>query len=298
MKHILMVDDTTTNLKSAAEVLSPYYQVSQAKSGKQALKFLENNHPDLILLDLMMPEMDGYETLERIKLNPDNAKIPVIILTADTEQESEVRGLSMGAMDFIHKPFDEESMLGRIEKVLQMDAMRLSLFVDTGEDQMTGFLTTDAMKKRTDDFLLTECIMARPVAIMIELDDFSIYEEKFGEEAGDAFKGAFAKMLKCELLIDYPHMLFGNGLHNEPLMVFPAAASLEEVESICKNKIPSVLADLQSDMEDSIPLTCSISAYHVEKKFANYDDLYLRLKMAMYHVKCLGKHGYHLYVGD
>lgn len=138
MKHILMVDDNTTNLKSAAEVLQPYYQLSMAKSGKQALQFLKKNTPDLILLDLMMPEMDGYAVMEQIKLNPLTAGIPIIFLTADVEQASERKGLQMGAMDFITKPFKADAMLGRIEKVLQMEDMRKNLLDGTAEGAFTA----------------------------------------------------------------------------------------------------------------------------------------------------------------
>lgn len=145
MKHILMVDDSTTNLKSAAEVLQPYYQLSMAKSGKQALQFLKKNIPDLILLDLMMPEMDGYSVMEQIKLNPLTAGIPIIFLTADAEQASERRGLQMGAMDFITKPFKEEAMLGRIEKVLQMEDMRKNLLGEAG-----GEALSQSISKETD----------------------------------------------------------------------------------------------------------------------------------------------------
>lgn len=148
MKHILMVDDSTTNLKSAAEVLQPYYQLSMAKSGKQALQFLKKNIPDLILLDLMMPEMDGYSVMERIKLNPLTARIPIIFLTADAEQASERKGLQMGAMDFITKPFKEEAMLGRIEKVLQMEDMRKNLLGESEEELLPGLRSGEIEGKR------------------------------------------------------------------------------------------------------------------------------------------------------
>lgn len=148
MKHILMVDDSTTNLKSAAEVLQPYYQLSMAKSGKQALQFLKKNIPDLILLDLMMPEMDGYSVMERIKLNPLTARIPIIFLTADAEQASERKGLQMGAMDFITKPFKEEAMLGRIEKVLQMEDMRKNLLGESEKELLSGLRSGETEGKR------------------------------------------------------------------------------------------------------------------------------------------------------
>lgn len=155
MKHILMVDDSTTNLKSAAEVLQPYYQLSMAKSGKQALQFLKKNIPDLILLDLMMPEMDGYSVMEQIKLNPLTAGIPIIFLTADSEQTSERKGLQMGAMDFITKPFKTEAMLGRIEKVLQMEDMRKNLLDEAGKEPQPELLSGEAEGKReyTDEEL-------------------------------------------------------------------------------------------------------------------------------------------------
>ena len=104
-KHILIVDDVTTNLKLAAEVLQEKYKLSMAKSGQQAIQFLQKAKPDLILLDIRMPEMDGYQTLELIKLDPTTANIPVVFLTVDDQRESEIRGLKMGAMDFILKPF-------------------------------------------------------------------------------------------------------------------------------------------------------------------------------------------------
>lgn len=127
MKHILMVDDNTTNLKLAASVLSSEYELSMAKSGKQALAFLKKKKPDLILLDILMPEMDGYETMERIKLDPNTSDIPIIFLTADKEAESEKRGLSGGAVDYITKPFNKDAMLGRIEQILRMEDMRKML---------------------------------------------------------------------------------------------------------------------------------------------------------------------------
>ena len=134
MRHILIVDDNTTNLKTAASVLESEYTLSMAKSGKQALNFLKKNKPDLILLDILMPDMDGYETMEKIKLNPETSSIPIIFLTADTEPGSEARGLSNGAVDYITKPFNKEAMLGRIEHVLLMDDMRRNLASEFGQN--------------------------------------------------------------------------------------------------------------------------------------------------------------------
>lgn len=175
MKHILMVDDVTTNLKSAGEVLQPYYKVSMAKSGKQALKFLEKNKPDLILLDIMMPDMDGYQTMEEIKLDPSTANIPIIFLTADTEQESEIKGIQMGAMDFITKPFAADVMLARVAQVLQMDEMRKNIMAGAGEtiSNMHSFMEWDELITHIDSeiYSVSNHILAVVYSDKNDIDD-------------------------------------------------------------------------------------------------------------------------------
>ena len=107
--HILIIDDDLMLLKTAEEILSDQYNVSVAKSGIQALNLLNKNIiPDLILLDIDMPQMDGYETLEEIKKIPRCELIPIIFLTGFSEMDYEVRGLKAGAVDYIVKPFAKE----------------------------------------------------------------------------------------------------------------------------------------------------------------------------------------------
>lgn len=123
MKHILVVDDSTTNLKFVESILKDKYKLVLAKSGERALRYLEKNTVDLVLLDLMMPEMDGFETFERIKQLELNKNTPVVYLTADVDVESEIKGLKMGAKDFIRKPFVPEVMLKRISHIMQLEEL-------------------------------------------------------------------------------------------------------------------------------------------------------------------------------
>lgn len=121
MKHILLVDDNVANLRIAHSLLNETYKVSLTKSGKQALEFCEKNLPDLILLDIHMPDMDGFETIKRLKANERTAKIPVIFLTATANNtDIEVRGFECGAVDFIVKPFAKSIVLRRIDTHLQL----------------------------------------------------------------------------------------------------------------------------------------------------------------------------------
>ncbi|MBD5485373.1 MAG: response regulator [Lachnospiraceae bacterium] len=116
-KHILLVDDVATNLKCEELILRNQYQVTMVKSGREALECLQTGIPDLVLLDIRMHEMDGYEVLQHMKKDPKTAAVPVMLLTADTEQESEERGIALGAIDFIRKPIEPQLLLERVEAV-------------------------------------------------------------------------------------------------------------------------------------------------------------------------------------
>ena len=121
MKHILLVDDNLVSLKQAQALLADTYKVSMVKSGEQALAFLAKIEPDLILLDIEMPGMDGYETIATIRQNEDWRKIPVIFLTGNVGNETEIRCFEAGAVDYITKPFSKEVALHRISLHLDTD---------------------------------------------------------------------------------------------------------------------------------------------------------------------------------
>lgn len=126
-KHILIVDDSRTILKHAEGVLMGNYQITLKESGKSAYEWLLTNTPDLVLLDINMPELNGYETFKLMKENTRMGKIPVVFLTADTNQDSEVMGLEMGAMDYITKPFSPKVMQQRIARIIELNELRKNL---------------------------------------------------------------------------------------------------------------------------------------------------------------------------
>ncbi len=116
MKHILLVDDVSTNLKCEELILHNQYKVTMVKSGEDALRYLESTIPDLILLDIHLSRMDGFEVMEHMRKDPKTASIPVIFLTADDHVDVE-RSLALGAVDFIRKPFDPQTLLDKIQAV-------------------------------------------------------------------------------------------------------------------------------------------------------------------------------------
>lgn len=125
---ILVVDDDASNLKMASHILgSAQMRVSCLKSGENAVQFLLKNRPDLILLDIHMPGMDGFQTMQAIRENGTAANIPVIFLTADDDSNAEKRGLEEGAVDFIKKPFVPEVLLLRVRHTIDLSRLQADL---------------------------------------------------------------------------------------------------------------------------------------------------------------------------
>lgn len=123
--RILIVDDTPANIETLAALLKEHgYKISVATNGRQALDVLAKLRPDLILLDVMMPEMDGFETCARVKASGEWRDIPIIFLTSKTDTADIVRGFELGAVDYVGKPFNAHELLARVNTHLTMDKLR------------------------------------------------------------------------------------------------------------------------------------------------------------------------------
>src|SRR5262249_11632109 len=123
--RILVVDDVVQNLQVVGTMLrNEGYDVMPASSGPQALERVRVRLPDLILLDLMMPEMDGLEVCRRLKADPQNRQIPIIFLTASNEMEHLVKGFEAGAVDYVTKPFNGAELLARVRTHLELKLAR------------------------------------------------------------------------------------------------------------------------------------------------------------------------------
>lgn len=123
MYHVLVVDDNKVSLASAKKVLGSSYRITAVTSGRQALKFLENNSCDVILLDINMPDMDGFQTMERIRAGFKNPP-PIIFLTADDDEYTESCCLKAGALDFVTKPFAESVILSHVNRIIKLSEMK------------------------------------------------------------------------------------------------------------------------------------------------------------------------------
>ncbi|MGE5423155.1 MAG: response regulator, partial [Ignavibacteriales bacterium] len=143
-KKVLIVDDTPENVYVLMGILKELYEVLVASSGVKALKIMEKvPDVDLILLDIMMPEMDGYEVCSIVKANPDTVNIPVIFVTALTAEDNEAKGLELGAVDYITKPFNPALVRARVKNHLELKAYRDKLEEMVQEKTSELMLTRD-----------------------------------------------------------------------------------------------------------------------------------------------------------
>jgi two-component system sensor histidine kinase/response regulator len=127
-EKILIVDDISKNIQILGNILAQRnYNIAYAQSGTEALKICEMQHFDLILLDIMMPEMDGYEVCARLKDNPKTKEIPIIFLTAKADMESIVKGFDVGGQEYITKPFNSAELLARVQTHLLLRKQKLEL---------------------------------------------------------------------------------------------------------------------------------------------------------------------------
>jgi len=121
---ILIVDDTEANIDVLMGALGENYEISVATDGETALEAVEFESPDLILLDVIMPGIDGFETCRQLKENPETQKIPVIFITAKRETDDIVKGFQVGGVDYIPKPFQQDEVLARVRTHLQLEALK------------------------------------------------------------------------------------------------------------------------------------------------------------------------------
>jgi putative two-component system response regulator len=162
---VLVVDDTPDNLTLMSGLLKDQYKVKIANNGERALKVASTGTPpDLILLDIMMPVMDGYEACRHLKANSETRDIPVIFLTAKSEVEDEIKGFELGAVDYITKPISPPIVLARVQTQLQLKRVR-----DYLKDQ-NEFLE-DEVKRRTEEVVAIQEVTILAMASLAETRD-------------------------------------------------------------------------------------------------------------------------------
>lgn len=284
-----MVDDVSTNLICATQVLRPQYEVSTAKSGRQALLMLNEMTPDLIMLDINMPVMDGYEVFEKLKANPEWASIPVVFLTAESDMTKEIKGLEMGAMDFIRKPFDPDVMKTRVDKIMALTEQKIALEDAVNKDSLTELSTRknlvsfmDSPQGKNGYFLL------------LDLDNFKAVNDTFGHVIGDAVLVKMAKLFAETVKEDDRVCRLGG---DEFAIFLPDTFSREDIKSWCRQIIATCEYEIGEILEDYSDFRVSVSIGVAVKgqDGLTFQEIYANADKALYFVKQNGKRGYHFF---
>lgn len=304
MKKILVVDDDMMNCVIVNHALSKNYQVTTVNSGEEALSFLEKELPDLILMDIELPNMSGTEVVARIKEHERWAKIPIIFLTVDSDPETEVACLKQGADDFITKPFVPLVMNSRVSRSLELLEHRRNLEKQlekknkqieeatqrTMTDALTGLHNRLYLENKLQEFIDEG---SHGVLFMIDLDNFKSVNDTYGHIIGDKTLQHFAEVLKktasendivCRLAGD-EFITFYSDLTNKEVIISKA-------KSIIK-----LFAEKMDELGYGGIVSVSIGIM-ITKGEEDFQNLYNKADKALYFVKNNGKSAYHFYGED
>ena len=183
---VLIVDDVTQNIVILNTTLKEQYNTLFAKSGEEALKIAKENKPDLILLDVMMPGMNGFEVCKELKKNEELKNVPVIFVTALNDSGNESEGLSLGAVDYIRKPYNIDIVKLRVRNHLKMKEYRDELIRLSNTDRLTAIPNRRAIMEAFEREMKLAFRNQKFLGfIMLDIDFFKNYNDNYGHIAGD-----------------------------------------------------------------------------------------------------------------
>ncbi len=295
MTKILAIDDTPYNLDILKNGLEDEgFEMLTALSGRKGLELIDSERPDLVLLDIGMPEMDGHQVLQQIRLSDEYGDLPVIILTANTEDSNLARCLESGANDYVTKPFSFTALVARINNVMrtQSDARDLSRNVAelrdlAYRDDMTGLLNRRAFFDRaTAEFEIAKN-SGEPMAISIlDIDHFKEINDTYGHAAGDDVLRHFGMMLKGSLRL---HDIVGRIGGEEFAVCLPNTTPMQAYSILERLRTALSKEDFfkKADGSDR-PVTVSIGVVgKTDQK--ELDGLMILADMALYRAKNQGR---------
>lgn len=203
---ILVVDDMPANIDILAGLLRDNYKVKAARNGQKALEIVRSGTPpDLILLDVIMPNMSGYEVCQNLKADPETESIPVIFVTSLNDEEDEEKGLKLGAVDYITKPFRTAIVMARIENHLKLKRYQDLLKRQSTMDGLTGLSNRRAFDETLGHEWRRATRLQSPLSlVLLDIDHFKQYNDHYGHLAGDeCLRGVGRALASVGRVIDF-----------------------------------------------------------------------------------------------
>jgi diguanylate cyclase (GGDEF)-like protein len=287
-KHnILIVDDEKSNIDILINLFKKMendYNIIPATSGKIALKAVEKREIDLILLDIMMPEMDGYEVCKILKSKNSTKDIPVLFITSSTDDDSIIKAYNIGASDYVTKPFKPIELLARVKINLQLKKTIEKLEYFAYYDVMTNVFN----RRKFFDIATAKFDTNKTnlYAVMIDIDKFKSINDTHGHHIGDKVIKMVAKIIQS-LIED--SMLFGR-LGGEEFAILIDSKSKDDVFDFVdkiRQKIQSVEISIDEDTSISCTISNGISKYDSSMK--TIDHLLQKADEALYEAKDSGR---------
>jgi len=300
---ILVVDDIPVNIQLMQTYLSSVgYETVVARNGEEALVQVKDHQPDLLLLDVMMPKMDGFETCRLLKSNQETRYIPVIMVTALNEIEDKIKGIEAGADDFITKPFNKLELLARVKSLLRMKNLHDQLQdkikqLEEAKERLRELAVTDGLTSLYNyryfkEFLAQELRRAERhhtnvSVVMIDIDFFKNYNDAYGHLAGDEVLRILARLMRENIRsIDLAARYGGE----EFALVLPETN--KSAARFVANKIKKLVEEFKFRNEETQPngkLTVSMGVATYPGDGKVMEDLINRADQWLYQAKAGGR---------
>ena len=283
-KTILIVDDTETNIDILLELLGNEYDILVALDGQSAIEIIEDdNQIDLILLDIMMPNMSGYEACKIFKTMDKAKNIPIIFITAKSDEDSIEEAYDAGGVDYISKPFKPRELLARIKTQIKLSELVKHLEFISFYDELTGIYN----RRKFFSLSFKKFNEKKNIyALMIDIDKFKFINDTYGHAVGDKVIKAVAKSIAKNI---EKETIFGR-IGGEEFGILcdgeTEAQVIQKVEQIRKE-----VAKTELLTEDNISIKCTISigVAFASNAISNLDDLLKEADVALFEAKRSGR---------
>ena len=277
--YILIVDDNPSNIDFLLGLLVKY-DISVAIDGESALDQIAQDIPDLILLDVRMPGMDGYEVCSIIKSNPKTKDIPVLFLSANTDAKSVVKGFDVGGIDYIVKPYCPQEILARVETHLKLKMLRDKLESMAYEDSMTGIANRRRFFEKVKHLFAEKKLDDSPhYLFMADIDKFKYINDTYGHDVGDEVIKVFVEIVKNELREDDCFARFGGDE-----FVIMMQRSKEEALYVMQ-KIQTTIAKKHTLLGSTVYFTVSFGMAKIDTSKPNIDATIKKADIDLYDIK-------------